>query len=192
MSKKDFFVIISPGERIIRDISLLKKSCAKHIGIFPALYSKAHISLIKSGEEISVPRQSIFIYEQFFRMIAHRVAQIESVKLDIKGFNFFTHGQKSRTIYAELNLSPEIMNWFEILKDVLRIDKPVTPHITIAKAVPIKDFEKLWPFFEKIEYRDSFIPDCLTVLTREIGNKLPNYSVLTELNFYSYLLKPVA
>jgi len=192
MNRKDFLVVISPDERIIKDISLYKKACAKHVGIFPGLYSKAHISLILCREEIKRPRQSTFIHEQYFKMISHTIAQIESVKLNIKGFNYFTHGKKTKTIYAELELSPEIIDWFNVLKKLLYIEGELTPHITIARTISFNDFDKLWPFFEKIEYHDSFTPDCITVLTREPDNGLKNYSLFTKLPFSNRLLNSVA
>ena len=167
MYSKDYLIVVSPPDRIKEQIAKFKKSCAKYIGKFKGLYSEAHISLNLLGEEIVSANQDYFKFERYLDSIKNDLAKINSIELNITGFNFFNHGSKSKTIYASLDLPDETMNWFNILKVKAKNKKSITPHITIAKNISIEAFNILWPFFEKIEYKESFIADKLTVLVKE-------------------------
>jgi hypothetical protein len=65
----------------------------------------------------------------------------------------------------------------------LRIEGKITPHITIAKSLPIDHFNALWPHFEKLEFKYVFTPGCITVLTREVADKPGHYSLYKEIPF---------
>src|SRR5579862_8729292 len=175
MNYKDFLVIIAPPECVANQILLLKKACAKHIGMFESMHSKAHISFGLFGEEIETPRQKTFAMESFFNLVASDISIIEPIELKINGFSFFNHGKNFKTIYASFELTDEIMEWFNNIKKILKIDSKLTPHITIAKKIPIDAFNKLWPHFEEIKFKSSFVVDYLTILTRENSIKPTNY-----------------
>jgi len=180
MKYKDFLLIIAPPDRVLNQIKLLKKACAKHIGMFESMHSKGHISIGLYGDEIQTPRQKVFIIERFLNFVERDISQVEPIELKIKGFGYFKHGKDSRTIYAAIELNEETMAWFDHLKTILKIKGKITPHITIAKSITADLFAKLWPYFEKIDLNYSFIPEYITILTREGGSK---YTLHKKLQF---------
>jgi hypothetical protein len=182
MRHKDFFLIISPPDGVNYQVSRFKKACAKYIGVFDSLYSKAHISFGLFPEEIQSPPQKTFAMERFIRLISEDIYLIEPTELKISGFGYFEH-RKSRTIYAAIETNARIAAWFNRIKEILRIEGDFTPHITIAKTIPVEHFERLWPFFQNLDFNYSFTPGCITVLTREVDGKPGNYKLYTEIPF---------
>src|ERR1700722_1108124 len=168
MNYKDFFLIISPPDAVNYQVLRFKQACAKHIGVFESRYSKAHISFGLYGEEIQTPRQKTFVMERFIDLITEDINIMEPIELAINGFNVFSHGKKSKTIYAVIETTEKTKAWFNKIKEILRIEGNITPHITIAKSLPIEQFNMLWPHFEKLEFKYVFTPGCITVLTREV------------------------
>ncbi len=180
MNYKDYLVIISLPAAVNNQVSKFKKSCAKHVGIFESMHTKGHISFGLFGEEIESPRQSKFKLERFFELVAADIYNIEPIEININGFHFFDNGKNYKTIYAVVDLHPKTIAWFNLIKDKLKIKGQITPHITIAKRVSIDAFNKLWPFFEAANFSGSFVPDELTILTREGGSA---YKVFKKLPF---------
>ncbi len=95
--------------------------------------------------------------------------------MEIEGFDFFTHGSDYKTIYAALQLSDEFMAWFNNIKRKLFIEKNIKPLITIAKRVSYESFTTLWPRFQMLNYKKSFKPECLTILSREAHKHFVSY-----------------
>ncbi|HZY39118.1 MAG TPA: 2'-5' RNA ligase family protein [Mucilaginibacter sp.] len=183
MNYKDFLLIISPPDAVNYQVARFKKACAKHIGPFDAQHSKAHISFGLYGEEIQTPRQKTFVMERFIDLVAEDINIMEPVELTINGFNVFSHGKKSKTIYAVIEVTEKTTAWFNKIKEILRIEGNITPHITVAKSLSIDNFNKLWPHFENLEFKHVFTPGCITVLTREIAEKPGYYSLYKEIPF---------
>lgn len=180
---RDYFFIISPPHEVIYEVSRFKKACAKYIGEYDSLYSKAHISLGLFAEEVKGPPEKGYAMERFIRLISEDIALIEPVRLRVSGFKFFSHG-RTRTIYAAVETDAATTAWFDYLRGILTITGDIIPHITIARSISVEHFNILWPFFEKASFKYSFVPGCITVLTREVEGRPGNYSLYKEMPFW--------
>jgi len=156
----DYMIIISPPAEIREMIRKYKRSSAKVIGTYDGMHSIAHITVTGQGRQMPVMMlQKLDYYQKKF-------IRIKANYIRIKGFNFFTHGATSATIYAELELSAELRTWFAQLKKVFGDGQHTVPHITVVKNIPTDNFKKLWPYFEGRSYNAYFLADRLTVLSR--------------------------
>ena len=183
MDYKDYLTIISAPEHVDKKINMFKRSCGKHIGKFPGMYGKAHISFDIIRDQIDEITKKPVTLRPFYDLIGLRIETIPIRELKITGFDFFVHGPNFRTIYAALELDDETTKWFQSIKQTLRINKRLRPHITITRNIPTTSFNTLWPYFQETEYEDSFIADHLTILEKESGNPFNCYKVYKKLSF---------
>lgn len=161
-SYKDYLMIISPPDDVIKQISKYKRASANKIGLFKGMHSIAHISI--THQERCKP----FMAEPFILNMEKRLLSMQPVELQITGFNFFKHGEVGFTIYAVVNAAPPNHNWFKLLRRQMGI-KVVNfvPHITVLKNISPSLFKRLWPYFENSKYETSFKANSLTILHRE-------------------------
>jgi 2'-5' RNA ligase len=183
MDYKDYLTIISTPEQVDKKINSFKRSCGKHIGKYPGMYAKAHISFDIIRDQVDQVTQKPVTLRPFYDLIGLKIGTIPARELKITGFDFFVHGPNFRTIYAALELDDETTKWFHSIKQTLRINKRLRPHITITRNIPTASFNILWPYFQKIEYQDSFMADHLTILEKESGNPFNCYKVYKKLSF---------
>jgi 2'-5' RNA ligase len=183
MDYKDYLTIISVPEHVDKKINLFKRSCGKHIGKYPGMYAKAHISFDIIRDQVDQITKKPTTLRPFYELIAFRIRTIPARELKITGFDFFVHGPNFRTIYATLELDDETVQWFHSIKQTLRINRKLRPHITITRNIPTASFNTLWPYFQKIEYQDSFKADHLTILEKESGNLFDCYKEYKKLPF---------
>ncbi|WP_183560094.1 hypothetical protein [Mucilaginibacter sp. SP1R1] len=183
MDYKDYLTIIPAPEHIDKKINLLKRSSSKHIGNFPGMYARAHISFDIIRDKIDSDTKKPLTLKSFYELIGLKIGAIPVRELNICGFDFFTHGPNFRTIYAAVQLDEETAHWFNSIKQALRTNKKISPHITVARKIPTELFDTLWPYFQKIEYRDSFKAEGLTVLEKESGHTFNHYKEYIKLPF---------
>jgi hypothetical protein len=167
---KYYYNRISVPEHINIMIQRYKKACAKYIGKFPSDKSTGHISFhnLPLTSLLNVPK--IDNVDLYYDKVEGCLSNVPIRSLQIIGFRYLKHGDKSRTIIAELNLDPDILKWFNMIMDILSPGKTIgLPHITIARNISIEQFNILWPHFEKFSYTDSFVVDCINVLQQDIG-----------------------
>jgi 2'-5' RNA ligase len=181
--EKEYFIIISPPDEIQYFINKCKRACAKYIGRYESMSSKAHISFAKYLDEENDMGQMSDIMHRFIQIVEFEINQTESFEMEIEGFDFFTHGSDYKTIYAALKLSDEFMTWFNNIRKKLFIEKNIKPHITIAKKISNESFTTLWPHFQKLSYKKSFKPECLTILSREADKPFVAYQKFKEITF---------
>jgi hypothetical protein len=173
----DFFMLLSPSDRVKAMVREHKHDAAGMIGNFDSEYSTAHISINR------MQRQKTFLTEPGIREFSKRLSLIPPDTLSINGFDYFIHGQDYRTIYARIVNSPETAHWFKMLKHHLKIKEFTVPHITICRNIPVADFEQLWPHFKTMEWQDTFTINALTVLQRESFVSHAKWEAYTELAF---------
>ncbi|GAA4091277.1 2'-5' RNA ligase family protein [Mucilaginibacter panaciglaebae] len=173
----DFFMLLSPSERVKAIVREYKHYTADVIGAYESEYSTAHISIN------IMPRQKTFLTEPGIREFRKRLCLIPPVTLTINGFDYFNHGKDYRTIYARIVTPPETSHWFKMLKHHLKIKEFSVPHITICRNIPVTDFELLWPYFKSTDWQESFTVNALTVLQRESFVAYAKWQPYTELPF---------
>lgn len=174
----DFLMLISPPEKVIKEIDRYKRASLRVIGEFESMHSKAHISITHQY------RCRPYLVQHAIVQMEKRLSEMPPIELQINGFAAFQHGETAKTIYARLANNPQVENWFFQLKKQMKIQvKNFTPHITIAKKIPNTSFNRLWPHFEKCSYQDSFLVDRLTILKRETYDEYARWEIYKELYF---------
>ncbi len=182
-SYKDYLIIISPPQEVIKQISKYKRASANKIGAFKGLHSTAHISITHQQ------RCKPFLAEPFISNMEKRLMSMHPVELHISGFDFFKHGNIGFTIYATVNPAPSNINWFKLLRKQMGIKLPnFVPHITVAKNIAPSAFKKLWPYFENDKYNAEFTVNTLTVLQRETFADGAEWRPFKELYFGNRLM----
>ncbi|GAA3984292.1 2'-5' RNA ligase family protein [Mucilaginibacter dorajii] len=183
MSAKYYLTVLSPPDRVDIKINAFKRACFNHIGKFQGLHARAHITLDVIRDEIDPISQKPRIIGPFYDMVDFIIRRsITTHEIRITGFNFFSHGSNFKTIYAEIELGKETTDWFNAIKALLMI-KTLVPHITIARKIPVEAFDKLWPHFVKINYKDAFLADGITILENGTDNKFEAYKVYKKIPF---------
>lgn len=181
-SYSDYMMIISPPAEVMEVIGKYKKATARLIGNFDGMYGKAHISVSNQHRQMpNIMLQKLDCYQR-------PINRLNPVKLYVNGFSFFKHGNTGATIYAKIELNPEVNNWFNHLKKIFGDKKKdAVPHITVAKNIPVEQFRVLWPKFADKQYRYEFTPQCLTVLSRPmIGGRDKYWTPVRELYFNNF------
>jgi 2'-5' RNA ligase len=166
----DYLIMLSLPDRIDNQIKLYKKSCAKHIGKFKGLYAQGHISFGIFRDESAKPLQPSHNMAEYLEAISNVFNDIEPRKLYIKDFAFFSHGPRFKTIYAAVIMDNHTKDWFARIDAKLKVNKQTVPHITIAKNIPVEQFDILWPFFKNINYEEAFYCEELTILQKDVTN----------------------
>ena len=173
----DFFILLSPPAQVKALVHDHKLYAAEVIGNYESMHSIAHISIKK------MHRQKSFLTTPLILGLNTKLAAIPPVTLTIDGFDYFNHGEDFKTIYAKIRSTPEITQWFKILKKHLNIKEFMVPHITIARNIPVSDFNKLWPYFKAIQWNESFTVNELLVLEKETFAPFAKWEEFTRLAF---------
>ncbi|GAA4308714.1 hypothetical protein GCM10023149_02740 [Mucilaginibacter gynuensis] len=178
MGYADYYLLLSPPEEVKQQISRYKKASINKIGAFESMNSPAHISIVKTE------RQKAFIVEPAFERMEKRLNTMPPIVLHINGFNYFKHGDKAMSIYADIRQTDSVKKWFRLLFSCINVKHAsFTPHITIARNIHVSDFYTLWPHFEKAKYVEPFWIKELLVLKRETFTHEPKWSRYKTISF---------
>ena len=173
----DFMILLSPPDKVKTLVRDHKLHAAQIIGNYESMHSIAHISIKK------MHRQKSFLTTPLILGLNTKLTAIPPVTLAIDGFDYFNHGEDYKTIYAKIHSTPEITQWFKTLKKHLNIKEFMVPHITIARNIPVSDFNKLWPYFKAIKWSDNFTVNELTVLQKETFAPFAKWELFSTLPF---------
>src|SRR5882757_950795 len=99
MNNKDYLTVISAPEHVDKKVGSFKQECAKHIGKFPGMYAKAHITIESFRDEVHQLTLKPLLLTPFYEMVSFKIRTIPQHKLKINVFDFFKHGPNFRTIY---------------------------------------------------------------------------------------------
>ncbi|PAW94178.1 hypothetical protein CKK33_12045 [Mucilaginibacter sp. MD40] len=158
-----FMNLISLPDESNAHIMRFKRACAKHIGQFPSINSRAHISFPPLVFDENTSAAS-FSYDDYYRVIESILSNVPAISLKLSGFEYLQHGDQYRTICAALELDPVIMRWFSFFEKIFPSKQKLRPHITIARKIPTASFNILWPHFQRINFEDRFTVRNITVL----------------------------
>jgi 2'-5' RNA ligase superfamily protein len=173
----DFMILLSPPTRVKALVRDHKLHAAQIIGDYESMHSIAHISIKR------MHRQKSFLTTPLILGLNIKLAAIPPVTLTVDGFDYFNHGKDYKTIYAKISSTPEITQWFKMLKKHLNIKEFMVPHITITRNIPVSDFNQLWPHFKAIKWSESFTVNELMVLEKETFAPFAKWEEFTRLPF---------
>jgi 2'-5' RNA ligase len=181
-SYADYLMIISPPDEIKKEISRYKRASVNVIGHFEGMHSTAHITVTHQ-----VRCKPFLVHPAILRM-EKRLSSMPPIELQINGFAYFNHDAMCKTIYAVIEPTPKVDNWFRLLTGEMNIKiKNFVPHITIAKNIPVTAFNKLWPNFENRRWQANFQVNSLSILERDTFVEYCEYRVHKELFFSNKL-----
>jgi 2'-5' RNA ligase len=173
----DYLIVLSPPDSVTNSIKQLKDSSARVIGEYESHYAKAHITVQYW------PRKRAVWIDPMIPKLERDLQNLSPLIMDINGFDFFDH-QHNPTIYAKLNYTPLTEVWFKQLRKYFS-RQDFVPHITIAKNIPNLAFNKLWPYFKKLEWNEQIKIDRLTILRRDTIGHDKSYKKIKEIPFNS-------
>ncbi|MDB5026242.1 MAG: 2-5 ligase family protein [Mucilaginibacter sp.] len=173
----DYMMILSPSESISEQMEKHRADVQGIIGAYERLDSKAHISIKP------MPRRKPYLAEPEIMGLKNNLKLLPPVTLTIDGFDFFTHGDEYRTIYAKIRSTLQTTRWFKVLKKSLNIKDYLVPHIPIARNIHVSAHNKLWPQFKNMRWVEPFEIGQLTILHCEAFNNFAHWEVYLEIPF---------
>ena len=127
-------------------------------GNYPGYRSNPHITLfnISSDERMS----------DILNLL--HISWMPSFKIRLKGFDYYLHGQKSRTIYLNIENKTSIVYLQKWLAEFFRLkEHSYDPHITIGRTLPVPVFDKVWDDFRQLTFDHELVCDELLILKRK-------------------------
>lgn len=173
----DYMMSLVPPAGITGRIVGHKIDAAAIIGTNECFQSRPDISIKL------MPRRKPYMAEPEIRGLHSNLRVLPPVTLKIDGFDFFSHGEQYRTLYAKIGSAQYTTQWFRALKKSLNLKDYLVPHITIARNIHKNDFDKLWLHFRKIKWVEDFKVAQLTVLHREALSTFAHWELFMELPF---------
>ncbi|MEO9968194.1 MAG: 2'-5' RNA ligase family protein [Reichenbachiella sp.] len=161
---QEYQIVFSLPAIVREEISVFKKCFEERYGYVDELHTAGHITvgnvIIPSGIE-----------ESFFTKLLETISEVESFSFTIDGFDAFAD---SRTIFARLEEYGNFEKLTEAFKQTvilykLRKSSRVvrTPHVTIAKGLERRIFNKAYCFeYSFKSYTRTFDAYELTILKR--------------------------
>lgn len=179
INSQDYLLVIEPSEEVVSEVKRFKAKAFDLIGPFYSFKSKAHITVNHYYN-----RKALF-FDERIATYRNMVSRINSFSIKVCGFDFFEH-QDTFTIYAKVELNPDIKAAFQQLRKVFGSDVRNTPHITIARNLSAAQYKILWDYFEKLKFECSFYTEEIVVLTAPtIIAHNPSMEIKTEFKFKS-------
>jgi 2'-5' RNA ligase len=174
---KDYLLVITPSEEVILKVIYYKSEVKKRIGFFPSFNSTAHITVNHYFN------RNALSFEENINYYDKKLQCEKPIEVKVCGFGYFKHGD-TYTIYAKIELNPEVNATFSRFRKILGPHVPNTPHITIARGLSLKNRDLLWEYFEHEKFECSFYATKIVVLetpTRRFFNE--PMRLKTELGF---------
>jgi 2'-5' RNA ligase len=167
-----YLVILSPPDETSDRIKRLKYQLNNlaYLGSYN-LFSIPHITLTKLQ---SVHRAN----DRFGKGLQKEFMEYGELSIKLRGFNFFSHGNDSKTIYLQIEDTHKIEAIYTQLNNALGIPlkKDYVPHLTIAKTISAPQFDDLFPVLPESGFEDTFTCNHILVLERTIKNgKVSHY-----------------
>ncbi|QEH39675.1 2'-5' RNA ligase family protein [Chitinophaga sp. XS-30] len=166
----EYFLLISPPSALIEKIRAMKKKLHKIVPVGEDnLHSIAHISLLKlrmrENDELVTGK------------VRRALTNLHGFTISLNGAEVFAHGRASRSLVLRIS-NPEPVNILHAwISSEFGNRKGITPHLTIAKKIPAKNFAKV-PVQDFNRY-DSFLCNSVTIL-KKTGEQ-EHYTLLAKI-----------
>lgn len=161
INSQDYLLVIAPSEEVITQVREFKRIATKMIGFFPSFNSKAHITINHYYD-----RNALY-FDDRVATYRNMISKIDSFDITVCGFDHFEH-QNTYTIFARVELNPNITSTFFKFRKVFGADVRNTPHITIARSLTYTQFKTLWDHFKNLKFECSFYTEEIVVLKAPI------------------------
>lgn len=158
INSQDYLLVIEPSEEVISAVKQFKAKALDLIGPFHSFKSKAHITVNHYYD------YKALFFDERITVYRNMVGRINSFNIKVCGFGYFEH-QDTYTIYANVELNPDIKTAFLKLRKIFGSDVRNTPHITIARNLSAAQYKILWDYFKNLQFECSFYTEEIVVLT---------------------------
>jgi len=152
------YLFLIPLNGIHREVTELKDHLFHLVGgNYPGYKSTPHITLFN----IASSSQMDLVLERL------NVTWMPPFQIKVKGFDYYEHGQKSRSIYLNIEKKQTIVYLQSWLSDFFLLRKHAfDPHITIGRTLPVNTFEKVWSDIRSMRFERAMNCNKLIILKR--------------------------
>ena len=159
----EYFFLIQPDIKTDREVKLYKRlvnGCIHLSG--ENLWSAPHLSLFKWTANYSMDDYIISKTEKALR-------DTPGFKVKLDGVDVYHHGTVKKSLVLKVK-NPEPIRTVNknLLQEFRFRQRKISPHITIVRAIPAGDFNKLNDL-RQFDYRGEFSCNKITVLKKMIG-----------------------
>lgn len=168
-----YFIILSPIERVKEVVRTAKEVLRNQISLSVSnLKSIAHISLLK----FTAPDDDGRVSKQIKTMLS----SFPAFDIILGGSVIFKHGEQSKSLVLKIDNPGPIqqLHMLLLMAFSLRSSQKITPHITIARAIPNEDFDKI--DLSAFNYRDTFLCQEITVLKKAPNDR--RYKICSKIS----------
>jgi 2'-5' RNA ligase len=174
----EYFILISPDQKVKQYVRNLKDKLNEKVGLTKENVSSVpHLSLMLL-RKASV--QDSTIIEKTKRSLSEE----PGFKIELSKAISFDHPETNDIILNVENPEPvkkifkNLVNQFEPGRNHPRF---FTPHITIGKAIPKKDFEIISSSLNEFDLKTEFICQSVSILRREVSRGMKSkYRMIGE------------
>ncbi|MBA3664005.1 MAG: 2'-5' RNA ligase family protein [Bacteroidetes bacterium] len=173
----EYFLLISPEYQVKQSVRILKAKLNQTIGLSEEnLFSVPHLSLMVLSRK---NEQDGFVIENTRKALEGQ----SSFSIELNKAASFDHPHTNDLILNVENPEPvkKIFSNLSGIFDPGRVHSGFTPHITIGRNIPKKDFEKVSSSLNEFNLQTSFNCNAVTILRREwFGKEKTKYRVIKE------------
>jgi 2'-5' RNA ligase len=164
----EYFLLLSPGQGIIRKVASMKDKLAAMIRV-PSynLVSIAHMSLLKFRN--TEDDQSVI------QRVTQAVESIPEFSVRLGGAAIFHNGSTGTLMLPPVDSAP-INHLHGMITAAFKQRRHIRPHITIARHIALEELLKV--DLHDFDCHDSFRCNKVTILKKAI--EAPRYEVLRE------------
>lgn len=175
----NFLTVISPPERIKKDVRFFKDNFQQRYGYFKSFSSTAHVSIGVSH----VPTEKV---ENFFNDVRDSISEIEPYDLQLQDFYYFRNGRVIYIDVAERNIFQKIVKKIKLTSALHGISEHCSysdyPYMTIARNLSVPVFNRAQVDYFSKNYEESFTVSKLNVL--KWNSSEGKYYPFTELSLW--------
>lgn len=170
----EYFFLIQPDKITDREVRLYKRIVNSSIYLsYENLWSVAHLSLFKWRVNYSV---DAFIIEKLTKALEG----IGGFMIKLDGLEIFHHRSEKRSLVLKVKNPESIQIVSKILEKEFKFrERSSSPHITIVRSIPVKEFDKLGNSLNQFDYKGEFLCNKITILKKQVGQD-KHYVVLHE------------
>ena len=156
----DYLFVIEPDAATAEVVKGLKQLLHDRIVLsWQNLNSKPHLSLFEF-------RNVETAEEGIIRKTAEALKNIQPFTVQLDGAETFLHGNTLRSLVLKLKEPKPVSALQSAIRRELHLrQQKLTPHVTIAGKIPVKNFNLL-ESAEEFDYRGGFVCAAVTILKR--------------------------
>lgn len=160
----EYFFLIQPDQKTDKEVRSYKMTLNDAIALSKEnLWSVPHLSLFKW--QVNGVNDN-YIIEKTSKALKN----VPGFKVKLGGVDIYTHGPSKRSLVLKVDnpdpiraVNRSLVNEFHFQEHAIQ------PHITIARSIPVNEFNKLGYRFNQFNYKGEFYCNKISILKKRIG-----------------------